>query len=61
MTFDSFKKLKIGDSIGSYKIVKINKDSGVFFAKRNINCLCDYLKCHYSLFLIYNKELKKYE
>ncbi len=57
MTIKQFKSLRIGDSVGTYKVTNIDAINGILSVCKK----CEYLKCHYSLFLIYNKKLHKYE
>ena len=57
MTIKQFKSLKIGDYIGTYKVTNIDFKNNVISVCKK----CEFLKCHYSLFLIYNKILHKYE
>ena len=61
MTITHFNNLHVGDLVSGYTITKIDKINGIFNAKRQVNHFCEYLQCHYKLFLIYNKKLHKYE
>lgn len=61
MTHDCFEHLKIGDVISGYTIIKIDNSNGMLYLKRKTSNCCSFQMMHYSLFLIYNKILKKYE
>lgn len=61
MTRDFFNSLNVGDCVNGYKVIKIERNSGLICIERKTSNFCTFCKTHYSLFLIYNKKIKLYE